>query len=52
MTSIFITGGTGYLGRVLVRQARLGGHHVAASYYTQAPPLSRIEFLLGRFLMR
>lgn len=38
MASIFITGGTGYLGRVLVRQASLGGHHVAASYHTQAPP--------------
>ncbi|MCS6880014.1 MAG: sugar nucleotide-binding protein [Oscillochloridaceae bacterium] len=38
MTSIFITGGTGYLGRVLVRQASRSGHRVAASYYTQAPP--------------
>lgn len=38
MTDIFITGGTGYLGRALVRQASRSGHRVAASYYTQAPP--------------
>ncbi len=38
MSSIFITGGTGYLGSALVRQAGAGGHSVAASYFSQTPP--------------
>ncbi len=38
MARIFITGGTGYLGRVLTRQASLAGHSVMASYHTQPPP--------------
>jgi dTDP-4-dehydrorhamnose reductase len=38
MSRIFITGGTGYLGAVLVRQALAAGHTVAASYFSQEPP--------------
>ncbi len=38
MSRIFITGGTGYLGAALVRQAAAAGHAVAASYFSQAPP--------------
>lgn len=38
MSHIFITGGTGYLGTVLVRQALAAGHTVAASYFSQTPP--------------
>ncbi len=38
MKRLFITGGTGYLGRELVRQAQQHGWHVAASYYSQLPP--------------
>lgn len=34
---IFITGGTGYLGRVLVRQALAGGATVGASHLSQPP---------------
>lgn len=37
MARVFITGGTGYLGSVLVRQAGVAGHAVAASYFSQAP---------------
>jgi dTDP-4-dehydrorhamnose reductase len=35
---IFITGGTGYLGQVLVRMALHQGWQVAASYHSQQPP--------------
>lgn len=38
MSRIFITGGTGYLGAALVREAAAAGHAVAASYFSQAPP--------------
>ncbi|HMQ33253.1 MAG TPA: sugar nucleotide-binding protein [Chloroflexaceae bacterium] len=38
MSGVFITGGTGYLGAALVRQAAAAGHAVAASYFSQAPP--------------
>lgn len=37
MTRVLITGGTGYLGRALVRAARDQGCTVAATYYSQAP---------------
>lgn len=37
MARIFITGGTGYLGSALVRQAQAAGHEVAASYFSQPP---------------
>jgi dTDP-4-dehydrorhamnose reductase len=37
MTRILITGGTGYLGRALIRAARDQGYEVAATYYSQAP---------------
>lgn len=35
---IFITGGTGYLGRALIRQARKRRWQIGASAYTQIPP--------------
>ncbi|MFV9504724.1 MAG: SDR family oxidoreductase [Oscillochloridaceae bacterium umkhey_bin13] len=38
MGTIFITGGTGYLGSTLVRQALAQGWQVAASYFSQIPP--------------
>lgn len=38
MSRILVTGGTGYLGSALVRQASAAGHSVAASYFSQAPP--------------
>ncbi len=38
MARIFITGGTGYLGSVLVRQASAAGYQVAASYHRRLPP--------------
>ncbi len=38
MSRILITGGTGYLGGALVRLASAGGHAVAATYFSQAPP--------------
>ncbi|NTU82534.1 MAG: sugar nucleotide-binding protein [Chloroflexales bacterium] len=38
MSRIFITGGTGYLGSALVRQASAAGHAVAASYFSHEPP--------------
>ena len=38
MSLIFITGGTGYLGTVLVRQALAAGHTVFASCFSQTPP--------------
>jgi dTDP-4-dehydrorhamnose reductase len=40
MSRILITGGTGYLGGALVRQASARGHTVAATYFSQAPPAS------------
>lgn len=36
---ILITGGTGYLGSVLVRQAQALGMPVAATYFSQQPPI-------------
>lgn len=36
---ILITGGTGYLGNVLVRQAQALGKPVAATYFSQQPPI-------------
>lgn len=41
MSRILITGGTGYLGGALVRQARAAGHSVAATYLSQAPPAAQ-----------
>lgn len=38
MSRILITGGTGYLGGAIVRQASAAGHTVAATYLSQAPP--------------
>lgn len=38
MTRLFITGGTGYLGSVLIRRARAAGLTLGASYFSQAPP--------------
>jgi dTDP-4-dehydrorhamnose reductase len=38
MSGILITGGTGYLGGELVRQAAAAGHVVAATYFSQPPP--------------
>jgi len=38
MARLFITGGTGYLGGELLRQALAAGYVVAASYFSQAPP--------------
>ncbi len=38
MSRIFITGGTGYLGTVLVRQALAAGYTVFASCFSQTPP--------------
>lgn len=37
MSRILITGGTGYLGSVLVRQSAANGHTVAASYFSREP---------------
>lgn len=45
MARIFITGGTGYLGRVLTRQASLAGHQVTASYFSQSPPTQEARWL-------
>lgn len=39
MQRLFITGGTGYLGRTLIRLAEVQGWQVAASYFRQAPPV-------------
>jgi len=42
---IFITGGTGYLGGALIRLARVAGHTVGASYFSQPPaPDSRVAW--------
>ncbi|RRR72060.1 MAG: NAD-dependent epimerase/dehydratase family protein [Candidatus Viridilinea halotolerans] len=38
MSRLLITGGTGYLGSVLVRQSAALGYNVVATYFTQAPP--------------
>ncbi len=38
MQRLFITGGTGYLGRTLIRLAAAQDWQVAASYFRQAPP--------------
>lgn len=38
MSRLLITGGTGYLGSVLVRQSLALGHTVAATYFSQMPP--------------
>jgi dTDP-4-dehydrorhamnose reductase len=38
MTRLLVTGGTGYLGGELVRQARAAGHSVAATYLSHGPP--------------
>jgi dTDP-4-dehydrorhamnose reductase len=38
MTRLLITGGTGYLGGELVRQARAAGHSVAATHLSHEPP--------------
>lgn len=40
MTRLFITGGTGYLGSVLVNRALARGWQVAASYFRQCPPFA------------
>jgi dTDP-4-dehydrorhamnose reductase len=37
MSRLLITGGTGYLGSVLVRQSAATGHTVAASYFSREP---------------
>jgi dTDP-4-dehydrorhamnose reductase len=37
MSRLLITGGTGYLGSVLVRQSAANGHTVAASYFSREP---------------
>jgi dTDP-4-dehydrorhamnose reductase len=37
MSRLLITGGTGYLGSVLVRQSAAAGHTVAASYFSREP---------------
>lgn len=44
---ILITGGSGYLGAELARQARGAGHHVVATYATRAGNVSGVEW---RFL--
>lgn len=38
MSAILVTGGTGYLGGALVRQAVAAGRRVVATYYSQSPP--------------
>jgi dTDP-4-dehydrorhamnose reductase len=38
MSRLLITGGTGYLGGELVRQALVAGHSVTATFLTQGPP--------------
>jgi dTDP-4-dehydrorhamnose reductase len=38
MARLLITGGTGYLGGELLRQAAPAGHVVAATYFNQEPP--------------
>ncbi|GAB4431007.1 MAG: SDR family oxidoreductase [Chloroflexi bacterium OHK40] len=38
MARLLITGGTGYLGQVLLRQARANGHTLAATCFSQEPP--------------
>lgn len=38
MARLLISGGTGYLGGELLRQALAAGHEVAATYFSQAPP--------------
>jgi dTDP-4-dehydrorhamnose reductase len=38
MTRLLITGGTGYLGAELVRQALAAGHDVTATFLTRGPP--------------
>lgn len=38
MARLLITGGTGYLGGELQRQAAAAGHEVVATYYSQEPP--------------
>lgn len=40
MARLLITGGTGYLGGELLRQAAPAGHELAASYFSQEPPAS------------
>jgi dTDP-4-dehydrorhamnose reductase len=45
MKRILITGGTGYLGSVLVRQARERGDVVAATYFTRPPALADVAWL-------
>jgi dTDP-4-dehydrorhamnose reductase len=45
MKRILITGGTGYLGSVLVRQARDRGDVVAATSFTRPPVLAGVEWL-------
>ncbi len=39
MQRLLITGGTGYLGGELVRQARAAGWHIAATYLNTHPPV-------------
>jgi dTDP-4-dehydrorhamnose reductase len=36
---LFLTGGTGYLGQVLLRQARDQGWEVVATHFSQSPPV-------------
>ncbi len=38
MSRMLVTGGTGYLGRVVVRQSAAIGHTVAATHFSQMPP--------------
>ncbi|MCG8352387.1 MAG: SDR family oxidoreductase [Chloroflexales bacterium] len=47
MQRLFITGGTGYLGRALVRHASMLGQRVAASNYCQSPPDDQSVTWLG-----
>jgi dTDP-4-dehydrorhamnose reductase len=45
MQRILITGGAGYLGAELVRQALAGGWAVAATYYTRRPNIAAARWL-------
>jgi dTDP-4-dehydrorhamnose reductase len=45
MQRLLITGGAGYLGSELVRQATMHGWHVVATYFTQRPQVASVAFV-------
>ena len=43
---VLVVGGSGFLGRELIRQARLANHCVAATFHTRVPCMADVDWRL------